>query len=472
MDNPQAQPSPPQSGYPLPGYPPRPSASGGAAITAGVLAILLALVALVVLVMLIGTNQGIVTGRSDYQPVSLYVVLAIDLLLAVLWTLGGIMVMARKNAGRIILIVLAGVSLLTGLAAIVLGPGFSAPVSAIPGVIGILVGVVMLALTLAGSTKRWCEPSHRPTRYHPPAYAGGPGYGPAGPEGVGAPGSGRNALPPNPDQWQQPRPPGPVGDAIGPLPDPRPYTAGPAQSIPPQYPPQDSAQPPHPSRGGMAWVFAGIGFLVPAVILAVGVAMSVSSSDDPRPDGNPGAGGEQVDLTYSTDKVVNGCDIVDLSALARWVPNPLNDRQHWELKGTSAGGGSARCTASSQTTKDQPAFGLLNVEGEIQGHHPDTGQPIGNPIYYGWEAGAKGSTGSDRTTGDVPGIGTKAYFELQDFRSEQRPRLSYTLAAVEDNLSIKVLIILTVREGQTIDIDEVKTVAAEQLRTAMDRLRS
>ncbi|WP_280272331.1 hypothetical protein [Nocardia wallacei] len=142
----------------------QPPASGGAAITAGILAILLALFGVfgVIASVSVGYDQYHNDAASEEARDLFYLSAAVEGGIVLLLLLGGILVMNRKNAGRVILIILATLGLLGGFAGTITGILSPVPVSAVPGVIGVLVAVLILALTLAGSTKRWCAEGRRP----------------------------------------------------------------------------------------------------------------------------------------------------------------------------------------------------------------------------------------------------------------------------------------------------------------------
>src|SRR5690349_14219113 len=118
----------PPAGYPAPGYAPygyqEPRPSGGAAITAGVFALLLALLAAFGIIGLLSAASSVSHSYGSYRSHSsgsadiFYVMAAVDGLLALLWAVGGIMLMNHKNAGRLMLLVLSSLGLLGGLAGV------------------------------------------------------------------------------------------------------------------------------------------------------------------------------------------------------------------------------------------------------------------------------------------------------------------------------------------------------------------
>ncbi|WP_227978898.1 hypothetical protein [Nocardia spumae] len=182
----------PPAGYPQPGYAPyayqEPRPSGGAAITAGILALLLALLAALGIIGLLSAAASLNEVHHSYSSYSssysssgssgagniFYVWAGVDGLVALLWAIGGIMLMNHKNAGRVLLVVLSSIGLLGGAAGIVVSFANGVPAASIGGFIGLLIAVLMLSLTLSSSAKRWCGvgmPS-----YPPAAYYGQPPY--------------------------------------------------------------------------------------------------------------------------------------------------------------------------------------------------------------------------------------------------------------------------------------------------------
>ncbi|GAB2699172.1 hypothetical protein [Nocardia thraciensis] len=159
MNYPYGQPGYPPPGYPQPGHSPQPSASGGTAITAGVFAILLSHLGVAGTVMsLAAVDRLHDRSYKNYSDFSgpLFISLAIQGIVVFLWLLGGILLLTRKNAGRVLLICLSSLGLLVCLVAVAFVV-MESPLALIPGGAGVLFMVSILALTLAGSTKRWVD---------------------------------------------------------------------------------------------------------------------------------------------------------------------------------------------------------------------------------------------------------------------------------------------------------------------------
>ena len=182
----------PPAGYPPPGYPPygyqEPRPSGGAAITAGVFALLLALLAALGIIGLIGAAASLNEVHRHYDSYSdsyistgssgagniFYLFAALDGVFALLWAVGGIMLMNHKNAGRIMLVVLSSIGLLGGIGGMISAFANGVPAASIGGIVGLFIAVLMLSLTLSGSAKRWCGAGM--PAYPPAAYYGQPPY--------------------------------------------------------------------------------------------------------------------------------------------------------------------------------------------------------------------------------------------------------------------------------------------------------
>ncbi|GAA4543771.1 hypothetical protein [Amycolatopsis samaneae] len=192
---------PPSGGYPVPGqppaygqpypaaYPPMPGfvpphqkPSGATAITAGVLAVLGSLYFLVnVILQLI----ALFAYRSRSGAWILYVTTGIYLVLAGLLLIGGILLLAKKPAGRMLTIIGSGLALALVVLGIVLSlvgmdslRHLNGSLIARAGVSSLVLIVIpataTLVLSLVRSTAAWAGKG-RPTAVYPPggAYPGG-----------------------------------------------------------------------------------------------------------------------------------------------------------------------------------------------------------------------------------------------------------------------------------------------------------
>ncbi|AHH14955.1 hypothetical protein NONO_c01350 [Nocardia nova SH22a] len=195
MSYPYGQPEYPGYGYPPAGYPPpgyapgyapygypEPRPSGGAAITAGVFSLLIALLAGFGVLALISAANNLNDeysyshsyGSSSNSGDIFFAIAAADGLIALLWAIGGIMLMNHKNAGRIIVVILSSLGLLGGIAGMITAFANGVPAASIGGIVGLAFAVLMLSLTLSGSAKRWCGVGM--PAYPPAAYYGQPPY--------------------------------------------------------------------------------------------------------------------------------------------------------------------------------------------------------------------------------------------------------------------------------------------------------
>lgn len=183
----QGQPGYPQQGYPQmsfgypqpshpvhPGGNPTPPVSGATAITAAVLALIAgALAGLGGLLMIIfGTAvKSTNSAEDDYYSSSLddtsttaIGVGIFVIVLGVLWFVGAVLLLARKTAGRVMLIVFTAIGMVGAVVGMVTDPGVS-------DLIGLAFGGLILVLAVVPPTGRWIAAGGNP----PPAV---PGYMP------------------------------------------------------------------------------------------------------------------------------------------------------------------------------------------------------------------------------------------------------------------------------------------------------
>ncbi|MRH86162.1 hypothetical protein GFY24_01560 [Nocardia sp. SYP-A9097] len=174
-----AQPGYPQPGYPQPGsgypqpnypggYPTQPP-SGATAITAAVLSIIFAVLAgFGGLAMIIFAASFRSSYSSDDYSSSLddatTVIIGLGvfvLVMGILWFVGALLLLARKTAGRVMLIVLTSIGLIGSVVGMVKNPTG-------PDVIGLGVGLLILVLAAVPPTGRWIAAGKNP----PPAQQG------------------------------------------------------------------------------------------------------------------------------------------------------------------------------------------------------------------------------------------------------------------------------------------------------------
>ncbi|MBF6069914.1 hypothetical protein IU436_10975 [Nocardia farcinica] len=100
-----------------------------------------------------------------------------------MWFLGGAMLAARVNAGRVILIVVSFFGVIGSATGLAVGLGSGTPVAVGSGAVGLGLATPVLSLAAARSTMRWVDAGRNRTsaRYPGPAPAGPPPYGWRGP---------------------------------------------------------------------------------------------------------------------------------------------------------------------------------------------------------------------------------------------------------------------------------------------------
>ncbi|TLG17883.1 hypothetical protein FEK35_01735 [Nocardia cyriacigeorgica] len=92
---------------------------------------------------------------------------AFQFLLALMWFVGGFLLLRRKPAGRIIVLVMCGFAILGGLVSVVLGLAGGSVVAAIGGMVNLVFAVITLCLALSGSSRRAPAPAGPYTQYPP-----------------------------------------------------------------------------------------------------------------------------------------------------------------------------------------------------------------------------------------------------------------------------------------------------------------
>ncbi|WP_194816738.1 DUF5336 domain-containing protein [Nocardia sp. XZ_19_385] len=157
------------------GYPGMPE-TGGTAKAAGGLALLLAALGLIGSIMsfsAISRLEDATKSLSKYTGSSagadtgfLYFLAIVGLLIAALWALGGALLLMRKQAGRVILIAVAGIGGLLNLVGAINAAKYG--VNSATSWIGLLIAALIIALCLVSSTTRWLATA--PGRAMPPAY--------------------------------------------------------------------------------------------------------------------------------------------------------------------------------------------------------------------------------------------------------------------------------------------------------------
>ncbi|WP_067836192.1 hypothetical protein [Nocardia lijiangensis] len=180
--------------YPPPGYPAYPPygyvppPSGGTAIMAGVLALLggayggfTAISGFFALQRLEDVRRSIGSSATGPTETEFYAVVATSGGIAAMLLLGGILLLARKGAGRTLIVVACTLAVIQGFVSlgVIEDAGMLSESSA--ATVGLALGVSLPLLTgilaAVGSTARWVAAGRTPAAppmYGPPPYAYGP----------------------------------------------------------------------------------------------------------------------------------------------------------------------------------------------------------------------------------------------------------------------------------------------------------
>ncbi|MFJ4656155.1 hypothetical protein ACIP5Y_33210 [Nocardia sp. NPDC088792] len=175
----QAPPGYPPQGFPASGYPPaypQQPATGGTAITAGVLGIIIGILATIggVAAMIAASAlkkddyydspYSTHTHTSDNASTVATVVGVVIIVVGLLWIMSAWLLLARKTFGRVMLIILSGIGVAGGLVDAARTPG--------AGLLGLLVAVAILVLASVPATGRWIAAGkNRQPTYAPPTYS-------------------------------------------------------------------------------------------------------------------------------------------------------------------------------------------------------------------------------------------------------------------------------------------------------------
>ncbi len=219
--------------------------------------------------------------------------------------------------------------------------------------------------------------------------------------------------------------------------------------------PVPSPPPPQQRRGRLGWIVGGVataGAVTTLIILAL---------TTPR-DAAPAA----ARAVYTAENVRNACDLIDVGVLDRWAPNPDRTPSHNERKPSELlGGGGADCSASSSASGRTVATARLRMDAAIADKY-------GATVYQAWSESEAGRTGAGRTLGDVPGLGERAFFAVDEDKTDYSHRVDYTVAAQDDNLSVKVNISVFVDERTRLDPDAIRQACIDQVRSVMTGMRA
>ncbi|MBF6215028.1 hypothetical protein IU433_22660 [Nocardia puris] len=205
---------PPGYGYGAPGFG---QPSGGTALAAGFLGVVVGLLCGFSATMALNAANEIEKlsnrlgqGSAQEHITGLQTIGGINIVVGLLWFLGALLLIGRKRAGRVILILLSCVGGVLNLVSAVISLGSEAPAAGVGSIIGLILALLILILAASGSTGRWLAAA--PRRHY------GPPYGQPTPPPYGQP---------TPPPYGQPTPP-PYGQPAQPAP-------GYGQQPPPRY---------------------------------------------------------------------------------------------------------------------------------------------------------------------------------------------------------------------------------------------
>ncbi|MFD5175961.1 hypothetical protein ACFWM1_09130 [Nocardia sp. NPDC058379] len=261
--------------------------------------------------------------------------------------------------------------------------------------------------------------------------------------------------------------------AYGPYPSvPSAPQAGYPQQPPPPYGPgyQQPAygMPPRPSGNKNGLIIAGVVGLLAVVSIGV-VGVAVATRDDPS---DPLTSMEndrkkKMEGNYAMTSISNACSLIDPTVLKKWSSDPKGSPEHKETQPTSSTGGRLSCTADYSSKSPRSKYQTNDAEIDLDVEFNDA---YGDPSYTRWKEYDTGTSGSGLASGPVTGIGAEGYWKSET-RDVVGPRLTYTVAVADSNVSVKVQITLSRAEGETINTDEVATVAKAQAQKALTGLK-
>lgn len=259
-----------------------------------------------------------------------------------------------------------------------------------------------------------------------------------------------------------------------PVADPRAFTpaAHPGYAYP-SYP-QQMLPPPPSNKKTSVIVAAVIGLLAGIGIGAGGVAIATSSDDDPSvtadPTRTPPIATETTTTTesaageYSMDSVTNACEIIDLTLLHRWGPTtPRTGPENLETRPRRL---SCQVGYSAPSTTDEFENNETGLDFEAE-----FTQDSADPAYVQWKNRDTDTTGSNLDFGDVTGIGTEGYW-FSEKSDDLMGGMSYTVAVLDSNVSVKARISLTRADGERpVAWEEMDEVAKAEVQLALEALK-
>ncbi len=280
--------------------------------------------------------------------------------------------------------------------------------------------------------------------WNPPA--GGANVDPNQYPGAPAPESGAY-----PQQSYAPPVPDSPGYASQPYAGAQPYQQqfGPQQPFPGQYPPPG---PPASGPNALWFVVGGVALLV-VVALVVVIALAVGSDDSGS--SNAGGGGDGAKAKYTANAITNTCDLIDPSVLAKWAPNQKKAPEHTERKSPGSLS-SYDCRAENEgSTSDYRSASLWLDANITESKYSDPAE-----LFKIREQSVKGTTGTGKSSGDVPGIGAKAVFASDQGSS----RASYEITVIDGNLIFSVRLSAYGRTAPSLsDLEETAQAQARQV---------
>ncbi|WP_043646725.1 hypothetical protein [Nocardia thailandica] len=222
----------------------------------------------------------------------------------------------------------------------------------------------------------------------------------------------------------------------------------------PGYPPR----PPQRSGGSTTWIVLGV---LGAVVLLVGGVIAAFALGG-------GAGDEKNawDGDYSMSKVTDACALLDRSVLDTWATRQNKAPEHTEQQPNSrTGGGSLRCSMENETAPTK--YG--STDDASLAVDVDFASKYGSDRMETWKSSHLSTTGSGRTSGAVPGLGSEAHFSAW---SVSDTTYHYTLAVKDSNVFFEVeLDVSMIFSDRTVDQLQVATAAEGQARKVLAALR-
>ncbi|GEM29315.1 hypothetical protein NN3_03220 [Nocardia neocaledoniensis NBRC 108232] len=240
-----------------------------------------------------------------------------------------------------------------------------------------------------------------------------------------------------------------------PQPQPQPYAA-----MPPQ---QQWGAPPRPPSSGnkVVWWIVGGSIAVVAVLILGLVVLVNSTEDDPNPfgpDSSEWAG------DYAFKDGINACDLVDLTVLNQWSTTRETTTHTERGPSEYIGGGSYDCDAKNKESGRSGNEASLSLEVEFKS------SGTGESDYARWKGYDTKTTGKGYENGPVTGLGSEAYYAIEQQTYSSLPNdYSYIVAAHDSNISVKVE--LDVSKMGSFERAAMQTVCENQVRKVLAALK-